>query len=153
MLDDGMLDDTGHDDWFSPRRGVRAIIRATGADTGGHYSVVEWHQDPAVPGPLAHIHDGEEEAFLVFGGTVLVTAGETTTELGPGGYAMVPRGTPHTYTIAGAEVARFLVILSPPGYERFFTELSEVTEQGLITVTAETMAQVGARHRMRLAPT
>ncbi len=55
----------------------------------------------------------DEAAYFVLEGTDALRIGDGTVELGPGGYAFVPRGTPHTYTNRGAGPARLLLLMSP----------------------------------------
>lgn len=99
------------------------VERVTAAQTNGAYSVLEqWLTADGNPPP--HVHSHEDEAFLVVDGEIDVTVGETTTRLGPGGFAFAPRGVPHTYAIVDG-IAHLYVIASPGGIEEFFRELGE----------------------------
>ncbi len=48
----------------------------------------------------------------------------------PGAVVLAPKGTLHALASAGSDAARFLVILSPPGYEGFWREMGELRAAG-----------------------
>lgn len=102
------------------------VERATGDETGGAYSVLEqWVNADGNPPP--HVHEHEDEAFLVLEGSIDVTVGGVTTSLGAGDFAFGPRGVPHTYAVT-SDVARLVVITSPGGAERFFRAVGTAAE-------------------------
>jgi mannose-6-phosphate isomerase-like protein (cupin superfamily) len=99
------------------------IERATAEDTGGLYSVWEmWATADGTPPP--HMHENEDEAFLVLAGSMDVTVGGVTTSVGPGGFAFAPRGVPHAFAIT-SDVARLVLIATPGGAEQFFRAAGE----------------------------
>jgi quercetin dioxygenase-like cupin family protein len=142
----------GEGEQVSPRAGARATFKARTEQTGGAYSLVEWEHEPGAPGPPLHVHDREEEAFYVLSGAVAVSVGGVRTEEGTGAFVLVPRGTPHTFSVVGDEPARMLLILSPPGYEGFWEELSAATDGGMRQPGADIMSGLGARYHMRVLP-
>ncbi len=99
------------------------VERATANDTGGTYTVHEQWITPA-GNPPPHVHQHEDEAFLVLAGAIEVTVGDTTVGVGPGGFAFGPRGVPHSYTVT-SDVAHLLIIRSPAGAERFFRSVGQ----------------------------
>lgn len=70
--------------------------------------VVELEPSGLVP---EHQH-AHEQAGLVLEGSVRMTVGEESAELGPGGTYTIPSGTPHTLT-AGPEGAVVVDIFAP----------------------------------------
>ena len=107
--------------------GDRVSVKATAAETGGAYSLFEGQIRPG-SGVPPHIERHEDEAFFVLEGTFGFRIGGETVEVGPGGFAFVPRGTPHAFTNLGPETGRLLVLLSPGGiHERYFAELGGPT--------------------------
>ena len=72
----------------------------------------------AVP---VHVHQREDEIFLVLGGTLTVWAGEQRRELGDGGVAVLPKGIPHTYLVT-SQTATILEVITPGGLEQAFRE-------------------------------
>jgi quercetin dioxygenase-like cupin family protein len=114
----------GEETWFQPNR---MRIKATAADTGGAYGLVEsWIRAGSSP-PL-HVHHDEDEAFFVLEGRVRfhVGGGEVVGEAGS--FVFLPRGVPHTFLVEGDEDARMLTLLSPGGGERFFLEAGRTPE-------------------------
>ena len=103
----------------------RVSIIARGQDTDGGYSVVQWVMaPPPAPGPPRHRHGREHEALIVLEGALDAIVEDCARRLGPGEFLFVPRHTWHTVSNPGPEPARFLVLLSPPGFERFWENMA-----------------------------
>ncbi|MBV9161597.1 MAG: cupin domain-containing protein [Pseudonocardiales bacterium] len=58
-------------------------------------------------------------------GELELQIGDERSIVSPGGFAWVPRGTPHTFANAGEVAARGITIATPGGIERMFEELAE----------------------------
>ena len=76
------------------------------------FVIRDWRLDP-YEGDQAptHIHHAGEEAFVCLEGDLSVTIDGTRTQVPPGGYVIVPRGTPHTFATPGG--AHVLAFMSP----------------------------------------
>jgi mannose-6-phosphate isomerase-like protein (cupin superfamily) len=83
---------------------------------------------PARFGPPLHIHHAEDELLQIIEGHVRIVCGDTDVTLGPGGFAYLPRGVPHTFWVQGDEPARMLAIFTPGGVERMFTASGTPTD-------------------------
>lgn len=70
-------------------------------------------------GPPMHIHDREDETFIVREGHVTFYVGDQQIDAPAGTVAMLPRGVPHTFALHG-ETARLTVICTPGGFEGMF---------------------------------
>ena len=93
------------------------------ADRGGAMAVVD-SVSPPNSGPPRHIHHDADETFVLLTGDVeFWLAGDTLTRL-PGQTVFVPRGTEHTFRVVGDRPSRHLVILTPGGFEGFFSEMA-----------------------------
>ena len=101
---------------------------ATGEDTGGAYSVFEAFIPPRNPGPPPHIHKNEDEAFYILKGEFIIFIGDDVFRAGPGDFAFLPRGISHSFKSQSDEVGRFLAILNPSGFEKFFDEVGELVD-------------------------
>jgi mannose-6-phosphate isomerase-like protein (cupin superfamily) len=102
--------------------GTRYRTILTTAETGGAMSITYGEAD-AFNGPPTHVHEHEDEVFIVLDGEItLDLAGQRLTR-GPMGTAFVPRGTPHSF-ITGAQGARCFTVLTPGGFEGFFAEMA-----------------------------
>jgi mannose-6-phosphate isomerase-like protein (cupin superfamily) len=105
----------------------RVTLLARAGDTAGRYSLVLWDMaPPPAPGPPLHRHLNEEEAVYVLGGELDVTVEGRLLRMGPSDFANVPTGVEHTIANPGPERARFLIILSPPGYEGYWEEMGDI---------------------------
>jgi quercetin dioxygenase-like cupin family protein len=71
------------------------------------------------PGPPLHVHDFDE-AFYVLEGELTLQVGDELITLGAGGLGFAPGGTRHTLANLSSDLARFLIVLTPAGFEREF---------------------------------
>lgn len=103
--------------------GCRARVVVDGAETDGRFSLVDMIDVPAGHMPPLHVHRDHEEGFRDLEGEVtLFLPGESLT-LTAGDFMLAPRGVPHTYRV-GDRPARWLVITSPAGFERFVADVA-----------------------------
>ena len=100
-----------------------AVIKATGADTGGQMSIIEITEPPGSEAPL-HVHHREDEGFWVLEGDVTFDVGGTIIEAHAGDYAFGPRDIPHRYTV-GPNGCRMLFICTPGGFEDLVIAMSQ----------------------------
>ncbi len=99
--------------------GDTMTLKATGDSTNGALVLLE---NLTVPGggPPPHVHTHEDEFFYALDGTFEIRIGEEVAQVGPGGFAFVPRGTVHNFRNTGDEPARILVGFTPAGMDGFF---------------------------------
>src|SRR5829696_6692042 len=97
-------------------------ISATANDTNGAVSVVE---ERAVRGYATppHVHGREDETLFVIEGELKYVVGGTPGIAVAGNTVFLPRSVPHRFEVTSQE-ARFLVIITPGGFEQFFKEVS-----------------------------
>jgi mannose-6-phosphate isomerase-like protein (cupin superfamily) len=113
----------GQQRWFF---GMLAEVKASAADTGGRYTLVEMTAPAGLETPL-HVHHVEDEGFYVLEGSITVQVGDDTVELGAGRHAFGPHGVPHRFTV-GPHGARMLWVLTPGGFEDLIEEASVPAE-------------------------
>ena len=78
-----------------------------------------------------HTHRHEDEYTYVLEGEIGVQVGDEVRVARPGDLVFKPRGVPHAFWNAGDVPARALEIISPAGFEPYFTELApELTRPG-----------------------
>jgi quercetin dioxygenase-like cupin family protein len=116
--------DEGQAIWYVNNR---ATIKATAAQTGGAFGLVEMIVAPNHPIPL-HIHHGEDEALYVLEGQLTVRAGDKTYTAGPGSLIFGPKDVPHTFRVDGSAQARLLVLMVPGGGEGYFIDAGRPAE-------------------------
>ncbi len=93
----------------------------TGEQTGGALFIAEVNVAPG-SGTPPHIHHREEEIFYLQQGTLTVHVGGKTLNASPGDLVQLPRDVVHNFQNTGNVDAKFLVISSPAGLEKFFEE-------------------------------
>ena len=103
-----------------------AYLLAEGDRTGGAASVVLHTLAPRALGAPVHTHRHEDEYSYVLAGRVGVELDGTTIVAGPGDLVTKPRGVPHAFFNPGDEPARLLEVITPAGFERYFSRLAEL---------------------------
>jgi len=128
--------------------GVGVVFKIDGEDSGGALSIVE---HPFAVGALVppHIHHREDEFSIVLEGQIGFRSNDQEVVLGPGGYIVKPRGETHAMWNAGSSAARMIEVISPAGFERFFRELSDMTEAGAPDMA--NMARLAERYELPFA--
>ena len=94
-------------------------IRLRSEQTGGRVAVVDVTVPAGWPGPPLHHHDFDE-AFYVVEGALTFQLGTERHTAGPGQLAFARRGSHHTLANLGGAPARYLLIITPGGFERRF---------------------------------
>ncbi|MDF2234712.1 cupin domain-containing protein [Albimonas sp. CAU 1670] len=126
--------------------GVRFL--ASGADTGGGFSLVEHPMSPrALAAPL-HRHVNEDEYSFVLEGRVGALLGDAVRVATPGDLVFKPRGQWHTFWNAGDAPARILEIIAPAGFEQFFKALSDMG--GVTGADPAEVAALSARYGLEM---
>ena len=137
--------------WFF---GMLAEVKASAAETGGRYALLEITAPPGLRTPL-HVHYREDEGFYVLDGSVTILVGEQTVELGPGRHAFGPRDVPHRFTV-GPAGARMIWVLTPGGFEDFVAEVSVPAAAPTVSppsvLPPDDAAEIVLRHGMELLP-
>lgn len=106
--------------------GLEAIFKLSGDETSGAYAVVEHVVLPGQLGSPIHTHTHEDEVSIILEGEIGVLIGDDVFTASAGPYVVKPRGIPHAFWNGTTAPARFVEIISPPGFERYFAELAEL---------------------------
>ena len=137
--------------WFF---GMLAEIKASAAETGGMYTLVEITAPAGLQTPL-HVHYREDEGFYVLEGSVAIEVGEEVVELGAGEHAFGPRNVPHRFTV-GPDGAHMIWVLTPGGFDAFVEEVSVPAEAPTIppahVLPPENAAEIVLKHGNELLP-
>lgn len=99
-------------------------VKARAAQTGGAFSLLEFHQPPGTE-PPPHTHQNEDEAFYVLEGEMSIVCGDDQFTAKPGAFVFLPRGVLHGFTIVGRQPLRGLVLTTPAGFDQFVAEMGE----------------------------
>lgn len=124
-----------HTEWLQWLPGERVAIRVASDITRGSYTVLEVEAGPR-SGPPLHVHQNEDEHFIVLEGAVRIVCGERSEDVPAGMTLTVPRGVPHARANLSDAPARMLAIFSPGRIEGLFRQLPAVDRDGIETVAA-----------------
>ncbi|MGZ6589850.1 MAG: cupin domain-containing protein [Solirubrobacteraceae bacterium] len=107
-----------------------SAIRPLHVQPGG-FSVLEFRTPPQASVPPPHLHRQTDEAVYVASGRLATDVdGEQTTHE-QGSFALIRHGQRHTFWNPGEDTATYLVVLTPPGLEGYFSELAAGFAAGL----------------------
>ena len=141
----------GEHRWFF---GLLAEVKASAADTGGRYTLVEITAPAGLEAPL-HVHHREDEGFYVLEGSLTVQVGEDIVELSAGEHAFGPRDVPHRFTV-GPDGVRMIWVLTPGGFENLIEDVSVPAEAPTVpppsVVPPENVAEIVRRHGNEVLP-
>lgn len=133
---------------FLGSMGVRFMIG--GGDSGGGFSLVEHPMSPRALAAPMHRHTREDEYSYVLEGRVGALLGDEVLIGNPGDLIFKPRGQWHTFWNVGDEPARILEIISPAGFERFFSTLVDLG--GVAQAEPEALTDLCARYELEMDP-
>jgi glyoxylate utilization-related uncharacterized protein len=88
------------------------------------------------------------EVFFGLEGTVSCRVGDDTHSLEPGGCVLVSSGTLHTYSNPQDQPGKFLVMRSPGGLEKYFSELPGLVATYGAPLPADIDSALRARYDM-----
>lgn len=114
-------------------------IKASGAETGGAFTLIEVSVPPG-SGPPPHVHHREDEAFYIIQGQFEVHVDSDVLTAGPGDWVTLAKESLHYFKNTGADIGRILIMATPAGLDDFFLEAGRAaTDKSLdsATVTAE----------------
>jgi mannose-6-phosphate isomerase-like protein (cupin superfamily) len=109
--------------------GAEFLLKASAETTGGAFSILEEIAPLDTP---SHVHEHQDELFVVLEGEHEFTVGEEVFAVVPGAVVFAPRGVPHSHRRVVPRTGRFLTMISPAGFEGFFRELAEAERDGAI---------------------
>ena len=101
---------------------VRFTVESTQANGA---SCTEWEAAPGFDTGL-HVHERLEETWYILEGELEFRLGEATFSATPGATVFVPPRVAHAFANRTESAAKFLLIMSPPGHDRYFDELAEI---------------------------
>ncbi|WP_331728327.1 cupin domain-containing protein [Streptomyces sp. NBC_01176] len=129
-------------------------IRARAADTAGAYALLEHSGERGYMSPL-HLHESDEETFLVLEGTLRVEVGNEVRSVGAGALALLPRGLAHGFVVTSPQ-ARFLTLHTPGGgFDEFVAEMGIPLAAGEALVGGagpdpEELTRIAASHGIQI---
>jgi mannose-6-phosphate isomerase-like protein (cupin superfamily) len=104
--------------------GTRFVVSAE--QTDGAFALVEHDLAPHSLGSPMHMHEREDEISHVLAGRLGVQIDDDVLEAGAGETVVKPRGVAHAFWNPGDEPVRFLELITPAGFENYFTEVEPI---------------------------
>ncbi len=105
------------------------ILRATGAKTGGAFTLVESSRVTVGDGPGLHMHTREDETFIVLHGRYRFIVDSEDFEAEPGAVVFAPRNRRHRFEVLSTD-SRLLHLFIPGGIDAYFREQWTATRNG-----------------------
>jgi quercetin dioxygenase-like cupin family protein len=126
-------------------------VKAAAEETNGAMTVVEVTV-PVGAAPPPHIHDCGE-AVYVLEGRGRYHVGADSYDIGPGSFLYFPAGTIESFE--PSETMRLLLVYSPGGMDRFFTEAGDRAESYTLPTQSappdiERLTELGNKHGLQL---
>ena len=113
----------------------------------GPVSIVD-SVNPSGSGPPRHVHEREDEAFVLLSSECeFWLEGQTFTRRA-GESVFIPRGREDTFRVVGSDPCRHLLILTPGGFEGFFADMAQGGFR--IPEDMERIVACAARHSLRV---
>ena len=103
---------------------LRAVFKADGAETRGHYAISEWWLEPYTKGPGAHSHE-EDDVFYVIEGTMSFFINGAWLDAPKGSLVIAPGGMPHDFENRTAKRAGALNLSVPGDFEPQMESIAE----------------------------
>jgi mannose-6-phosphate isomerase-like protein (cupin superfamily) len=124
-----------HGEWLQVTRGERFKICVPSTQTMGAYSMIEIIADPGNGVPL-HIHNKEEEHFIVLEGTLDIANGDRRWDASAGATVTVKTGVPHAWCNPSDTPLHMLVVFSPGHIDGLFRAAAGIEDVDKITAIA-----------------
>ena len=121
-------------EWLQTRPGERCLIRISAADTNGAYSVVEIVSDLG-DGTPTHVHQNEDEHFIILEGTAHIASGDKTFDAAAGTAVTLGKGVPHAWCNLSNSPLRMVVIPSPGGCEEILRLIAKGDEIDIMALS------------------
>jgi mannose-6-phosphate isomerase-like protein (cupin superfamily) len=116
------------------------LLRSEESD--GVVSVVDNTVPANWPGPYLHRHDFDE-AFYVLEGELTFQVEDAVVTKRAGELAFAPRGVAHTLANHSDAPARYVLVCTPAGFERYFARMNENPPEWALQDTGFEVERVG----------
>lgn len=126
--------------------GAEIVIKATAAETGGAFGLIEYTAPPGYTGPPPHAHRAMVELFYVLAGELTMQVGDRLVVANPGTSVLVPPGTTHAFSNPGTVPVTFVGLCTPGGFESYFLEFPALVERHGYPPPPAVMAELIGRY-------
>jgi len=116
------------------------LLRSEESD--GVVSIIDNTVPANWPGPFLHKHDFDE-AFYVLEGELTFQVEDAVVTKRAGELAFAPRGVAHTLANHSDAPARYVLVCTPAGFERYFARMNENPPEWALQDTGFEVERVG----------
>src|SRR4051794_8170430 len=96
------------------------------------------------------LHQREDETFFVLEGRMEIQCAGQTHVLGPKGTAFLPRNLAHSYSNPDTVPAKYLVFITPGGFEKCLVEFSQLPKGP--PPAPEALVEIGRKYGLEFLP-
>jgi mannose-6-phosphate isomerase-like protein (cupin superfamily) len=110
--------------------GNQILFKLGTADTAGAFSLglaTVSATDSVVP---PHVHEGEDELFIIVEGEYRFFVGGTWSDAGPGSVVYLPAGAMHTFHVVGERDGKHWVLNTSPRFRDYYTRAGALFASG-----------------------
>ena len=122
------------------------VVKATGADSGGSFAMLEAAEPPNF-GPPLHIHHDCAEAFYVLEGEYRIFIEGEEHRCPAGSFVLIPSGLQHGFRV-GDVPSRKLNLYAPAEMVGYFDDLSAAMSRGVADPAK--LDEIAERHGMEV---
>ncbi len=122
--------------------GVNNVLKIPAKDTGGAYSIMFDELAPNA-GPPPHVHENEDEIFLIADGKFEFWIEGETHIAEPGDVVFAPRGCKHTFRNIASTPSHCWIIVNSSTFESFLKEF--YAHMSTTQPSMETAMEIGAK--------
>jgi len=109
--------------------GWQMRVKVSASDTAGGMTLLEARMAGHHAGPAEHVHVGHDESFFVLSGQLRFRVGDGYKIATSGETVFASRGLAHGFSNPSDQEARYLVALTPSGYEFYFERLANLVRK------------------------
>jgi mannose-6-phosphate isomerase-like protein (cupin superfamily) len=131
--------------------GWQMRVKVSASDTAGSMTLLEARMAGNHAGPAEHIHVGHDESFFVLSGQLRFRVGDGYRTATSGETVFASRGLAHGFSNPTDQEARYLVALTPSGYEFYFERLATLVRKHGAMPSKDELARLMAEHGTFLA--
>lgn len=107
-------------------------------------------ETPSCSGPPLHMHEREDELFLIESGCYEFQLGTARVHANAGDAVWAPRCVPHTFRVISDTPGHMLAFATPGGFDEFFRASAEMLAAD--QVSPQRMAQLSRKHGIHFLP-
>jgi mannose-6-phosphate isomerase-like protein (cupin superfamily) len=128
--------------------GNEILFKLGTGDTAGAFSLGLASVSASESAVPPHVHDGEDEMFIVIEGTYRVFANGAWNDCGPGSVVYLPRGTMHTFHVTGGRDGKHWVLNTSSAFREYYSRAGELFTTGWPDPAR--LGALGAQYGMRV---